>query len=129
MFRKNKINSPTTSPPRSGGGASSVATPATNASNNTNTSTSSAVNSRSPIVNNILRYANNNKFNPRLIFSQIIAIQSIHYLILSMLFQLNSILYGSPVTIDRIFTAKHLNLWTSEGRLDAGTVVLSGVLG
>mmetsp|Transcript_20541 Transcript_20541/g.31173 ORF Transcript_20541/g.31173 Transcript_20541/m.31173 type:complete len:97 (-) Transcript_20541:251-541(-) len=58
MFRKNKINSPTTSPPRSGGGASSVATPATNASNNTNTSTSSAVNSRSPIVNNILRYAN-----------------------------------------------------------------------
>lgn len=70
-----------------------------------------------------------NKFNPRLIFSQIVALQTLHYLILSFMFQMNSIIYGSNVTIDRIFTAKHLNLWTKEGRIDAMTIVLSSLIG
>jgi hypothetical protein len=70
-----------------------------------------------------------NKFNPRLIFSQIVALQTLHYLILSFMFQMNSVIYGSYVTIDRIFTAKHLNLWTKEGRIDAMTIVLSSLIG
>ena len=42
---------------------------------------------------------------------------------------MNSVIYGSYVTIDRIFTAKHLNLWTKEGRIDAMTIVLSSLIG
>jgi len=70
-----------------------------------------------------------NKFNPRLIFSQIVALQSIHYLILSFMFQINSFIYGTTITVDRIFTAKHLDLWTHEGRIDAATIIISTVFG
>jgi hypothetical protein len=71
-----------------------------------------------------------NKFNPRLIFSQIVALQSLHYVILSFLFQINSFFYtNSTITIDRIFTAKHLNLWTTEGRIDAMTIFISSLFG
>lgn len=69
------------------------------------------------------------KFNPKLIFSQIAAFQSLHYFILSLLFQLNSFFFSSPVSLDRIFTAKHLNLWTPEGRLDAITIIISSLFG
>lgn len=69
------------------------------------------------------------KFNPKLIFSQIAAFQSLHYFILSILFQLNSFLFSSPVSLDRIFTAKHLSVWTSEGRLDAITIIVSSLIG
>ena len=70
-----------------------------------------------------------NKFNPRLIFSQIVALQSLHYLLLCFLFQTNYVIFGSRVTIDRIFTANHLGLWTSEGRIDAMTLIVSSLIG
>lgn len=69
------------------------------------------------------------KFNPKLIIAQIAALQSLHYFILSILFQLNGFFFSSPVSLERIFTAKHLNLWTSEGRLDAITIIISSLIG
>ena len=70
-----------------------------------------------------------NRFNPKLIFSQIVAIQSIHYLVLSFLFQISYVLTGSTITIDRIFTTKYLNLWSTEGWIDNSAVLLSSIVG
>jgi hypothetical protein len=72
---------------------------------------------------------NGNKFNPKLIFSQILAIQSLHYIILCLLIQLNFLIFNTNVTIDRIFTAKHLSLWTREGRIDAMAIFISSLCG
>jgi len=132
MFRKNKINSPSrdsspTAPApqqsllsRSSSTGRAVNTPV-NLPNITNTTT---LRTPATIVSD-----RDNKFNPRLIFSQIVALQSIHYLVLSFLFQLNYILFSSTVTIDRIFTAKYLNLWTKSGQIDVGTIVVSSFVG
>ena len=70
-----------------------------------------------------------NRFNPKLIFSQIVAIQSIHYLVLSFLFQINYVLFGTHITIDRVFTGRYLDLWTREVWIDNGAVLLSSVVG
>jgi Na+/melibiose symporter-like transporter len=109
ILRKNRVSTPTSSPSRND---VSIKTPAP-----VQRSTSTGVSK------------NNNKFNPRLIFSQIVALQSLNYLVLSFMFQMNSVLYGYNVTIDRIFTAKHLNLWTKEGRIDAMTIIFSSLVG
>jgi len=69
------------------------------------------------------------QFNPRLIFSQIVAVQSLHYLVLSMLFQFNGLIFGTSVTVDRIFTGNYLNVWTAEGWIDNGAVLTSSVVG
>lgn len=73
--------------------------------------------------------ATNNRFNPRLIFAQIVALQSIHYLVLSILFQISHYLTGATITIDRIFTANYLQLWTKEGWIDNTAILLSSVIG
>jgi len=70
-----------------------------------------------------------NKFNPRLIFSQIVAIQSLHYLALSFLFQVNHVLFGTDITIDRIFTGNYLNVWTAEGWIDNGAFLTTSIFG
>jgi hypothetical protein len=142
LLRKNRINTPSTSPSRGGG-----------AGNNTRSGTQQQQQQQQQQLSppSILRTAstgglssgaqqttittttsagsNNNKFNPRLILSQIIALQSLHYLILTIMFQINSFLYGSTITIDRIFTSKYLNIWTGEGRIDAMTLLLSSIIG
>ena len=69
------------------------------------------------------------QFHPKLITSQIVALQSIHYLILSFLIQVNHILFGSSITIDRIFTADYINIWSAEGWVDGGAILLSSILG
>jgi hypothetical protein len=104
--RKNRSNTPATSP-------SHVPTPAP-------TTLRSNINSI---------YRNSNKFNPKLIFSQILALQSLHYIILSILIQTNYLVFGIDVTIDRIFTPKHLSLWTREGRIDAMAIFISSLFG
>ena len=73
--------------------------------------------------------SNPNSFYPRLIFSQIIALQSIHYLILSFLFQVNHVMFGTSITIDRIFTGKYLNIWSARSWLDCGAILTSSVIG
>jgi hypothetical protein len=70
-----------------------------------------------------------NTFNPRLIFSQIIALQCFHYLILGFIIQFNSILFSTTVTIDRIFTDRFLNVWSVSGWVDNSATLLSYIAG
>ena len=72
---------------------------------------------------------NSNRFNPKLIFAQIVALQSIHYLVLSFLFQISHFLTGASITIDRIFTANYLQLWTREGWIDNTAILISSGVG
>jgi hypothetical protein len=67
-------------------------------------------------------------FNPRLIFSQIVALQCFHYLVLGFMFQINHVLYNNSVTIDRMFTDKFLNLWSIGGWADNAAVLLSSLV-
>ena len=70
-----------------------------------------------------------NAFNPRLIFSQILAIQCFHYLILGFIIQCNHVIFSSTVTIDRIFTDKFLNVWSVKGWADNSAILLSYIAG
>ncbi|VEU37295.1 unnamed protein product [Pseudo-nitzschia multistriata] len=71
-----------------------------------------------------LRQASMKNFNPRLIFSQIVALQCFHYLSLGLLVQINHVLYGQSVTVDRIFTDEYLKVWHG-GWQDAFAVFFS----
>jgi len=66
-----------------------------------------------------LRQASMKNFNPYLIFCQIVAMQCCHYLFLGILVQINHILYGQSITIDRMFTDEYV------GWPDAFAVFLS----
>mmetsp|Transcript_7750 Transcript_7750/g.11102 ORF Transcript_7750/g.11102 Transcript_7750/m.11102 type:complete len:183 (-) Transcript_7750:1411-1959(-) len=68
-------------------------------------------------------------FNPRLIFAQIVSMQCFHYLLLGFIFQINHVFFSTSVTIDRIFTAKYIKIWSSEGWADSGAILLSSLLG
>ena len=68
-------------------------------------------------------------FNPKLIFSQIVAMQCFHYLILGLVFQINHVLYNTSITVDRIFTDKYLNLWSIGGWADNFAVLLTSCIG
>ena len=72
---------------------------------------------------------NSAAFNPRLIFSQIVALQSFHYLTLGFCTQFNHVVYGSSITIDRIFTSQVIDVWTGEGWVDNGAVLISALVG
>lgn len=78
-----------------------------------------------PSVNNNA----NNLFNPRLILSQIISLQSFHYVVLGVIFQINHVLFATSITTDRIFTAKHLDIWSASGWIDCGAVLMSSFIG
>mmetsp|Transcript_10743 Transcript_10743/g.29642 ORF Transcript_10743/g.29642 Transcript_10743/m.29642 type:complete len:204 (-) Transcript_10743:1478-2089(-) len=79
---------------------------------------------RNPLV-----AASNKAFNPKLIFSQIVAMQCLHYVVLGFFFGVNNLLYGNSITIDRIFTDRYLNLWSIGGWADNFAVVLSCLCG
>ena len=68
-------------------------------------------------------------FNPRLIFSQIVAMQCFHYVFLGLLFQINYLLFGSSITIDRIFTDQYIEMWSKKGLPDAFAVLFSSMVG
>lgn len=70
-----------------------------------------------------------NQFNPKLIFSQIVALQCFHYLLLGFIFQINHVVFNTSITIDRIFTDQYLHLWKSQGWPDDFAVLLSYLLG
>lgn len=72
-----------------------------------------------------LRQSSLKNFNPRLIFSQIVAMQCCHYLFLGFLFQINHVLYGQSITIDRMFTDEYLKVWQSVGWPDTFAVFIS----
>jgi hypothetical protein len=76
------------------------------------------------------RSANNAAlFNPRLILSQIISLQSFHYLVLGVIFQINHVLFATSITMDRIFTAKYLDVWSAAGWIDNAAVLMSSLIG
>lgn len=68
-------------------------------------------------------------FNPKLIVSQMVALQSLHYFMLCLFMQINHVLYGTSITIDRIFTSNYLNIWTKDGWVDNGVILLSSFTG
>jgi Integral membrane protein S linking to the trans Golgi network len=69
------------------------------------------------------------QFHPKLIATQIVALQCFHYFLLTVFLQINSVLYGKSVTIDRIFTDKHVKLWHTNGWADAFAILLASVAG
>ena len=65
-------------------------------------------------------------FDPRLIFTQIAALQSFHYAFLSLFLQFSSVLFGRrPATLDAVFASGGLELWSS----DAASVLAAGAAG
>ena len=73
--------------------------------------------------------ASGTAFNPKLIFSQIVAMQCFHYLVLGVMFQINHVLYSTSITVDRMFTDKYLRLWSLIGWADNMAVLLSSIVG
>mmetsp|Transcript_711 Transcript_711/g.1520 ORF Transcript_711/g.1520 Transcript_711/m.1520 type:complete len:185 (-) Transcript_711:408-962(-) len=69
------------------------------------------------------------QFNPRLILSQIISLQSFHYVVLGVIFQINHVLFATSITMDRIFTAKFLDIWSAMGWIDNAAVLTSSFIG
>mmetsp|Transcript_31423 Transcript_31423/g.65712 ORF Transcript_31423/g.65712 Transcript_31423/m.65712 type:complete len:189 (+) Transcript_31423:132-698(+) len=69
------------------------------------------------------------QFNPRLILAQIISLQAFHYFLLGILFQINHVLFATTVTVDRIFTAKYLDVWSAIGWVDNAAILISSILG
>ena len=69
-------------------------------------------------------------FNPKLITSQIIALQCFHYSVLCICYQCNHVLFGTSITIDRIFTDHYIrtSLYRS-GSSDMIAIILASVLG
>lgn len=68
-------------------------------------------------------------FNPRLIFSQIVAMQCFHYVILGFLFQINYVVFGTSITLDRVFSDKYLKLWSFVGLADTTAVLVASLVG
>lgn len=117
----------------------SIITSSNNNNNNSNgNSSSTAASSRtlssrpSTVGRRASPYRDNNSqqsFNPRLIFSQMVAIQCFHYVILGVLFQINHVLYNSSITIDRIFTDKYLHLYSLQSWADNAAILISSAIG
>jgi len=68
-------------------------------------------------------------FNPTLIFSQIMALQCFHYFFSGLLMEINNVLFGTSVTLDRLFTAEYLDLRTTPGWIDNGSILVSYIIG
>ena len=69
------------------------------------------------------------QFHPKLIATQIVTMQCFHYFLLTVFFQINSVLYGKSLTIDRIFTDKHVRLWQTNGWADVFAIMFASVFG
>ena len=68
-------------------------------------------------------------FYPKLIAIQIVCLQCFHYFLLAVLFQINSFLYGTNVTLDRIFTDEHVQIWHVQGWPDCCAIWLASLVG
>ena len=71
--------------------------------------------------------SNPNAFNPNLILCQMLAMQCFHYVFFGFVIQTNHLLFGTSVTLDRLFTTKYLNFWSTEGWIDNYAVLLTFV--
>lgn len=68
-------------------------------------------------------------FNPRLIFSQIVAMQCFHYVVLGFLVQVNYVIFGTSITLDRVFTDEYVGLWTAAGWADTLAILIASLVG
>lgn len=68
-------------------------------------------------------------FHPSLIISQMAALQFLHYFVLCVFMQVNYVLLGTSITLDRIFTDHYLNVWTIEGWVDNSVILFSSFTG
>ena len=55
--------------------------------------------------------------------------QCLHYFLLGLFFQINAVLYGHSITIDRIFTDQYVQLWNTSGWPDCFAIVLAAIAG
>ena len=69
------------------------------------------------------------QFHPKLITTQIIALQCCHYFILGVLFQINYLFYSTSITVDRIFTDTYVRIWHPSGWPDVCAIVLASLAG
>jgi Integral membrane protein S linking to the trans Golgi network len=69
------------------------------------------------------------QFQPKLIASQIVALQCLHYFIWTLFLQVNAVLYGNSLTVDRIFTDQYVRLWRVQGWPDTFAILLSAIAG
>jgi hypothetical protein len=68
-------------------------------------------------------------FHPKLIATQIVALQCFHYFLLALLFEINHVFYSTSITIDRIFTDRYVRLWEMTGWPDVAAVVIASLAG
>lgn len=68
-------------------------------------------------------------FNPQMIFSQIVAMQCFHYFFLGVMIQINSLLYGTSITLDRMFTDKYLKIWSWKEVPDQLAIFMCSIIG
>ena len=73
--------------------------------------------------------ASGKAFNPRLIFSQIVAMQCFHYVVLGFLVQVNYVFFGTSITLDRLFTDKYVRIWTAAGWADTTAIIIASLVG
>ena len=96
---------------------------------NNNSANAPGTNSKRGGTSSRSRKDDKKDFNPRLIFSQIVAMQCFHYVFMGLLFQINYLFFGSNITIDRIFTDQYIKMWSSKGLPDTFAVLLSSIVG
>jgi hypothetical protein len=70
-----------------------------------------------------------NPFHPKLIGFQIICLQCFHYFVLALCLQVNSVLYKTSTSLDRIFTDKYVKVWHTSGWPDAMAILIAAVMG
>jgi hypothetical protein len=70
-------------------------------------------------------------FYPKLITAQILALQCLHYFLLAVCIQINSVLYRTSITIDRIFTDEYVRLWSKQAGswADVSAILLVSLVG
>jgi len=69
--------------------------------------------------------SNNAAYNPKLILSQMLAMQCFHYFFFGLVIQVNHVIFATSITLDRIFSTKYLNFWSAEGWIDNYAVLLT----
>ena len=99
-----------------------------NNNNNNTTTTNQRRRNPSSSNSNQQQQQNQQQFYPKLITYQIISLQCFYYTILSICFQINHVLYGTSITIDRIFTDKYVTTF-SKGWPDAIAILVTSTLG
>jgi len=55
--------------------------------------------------------------------------QCLHYVFLGFLFQVNYVVFGASITLDRVFSDKYVKMWTLIGWADTSAVLVASLMG